>query len=545
MMVVGAVAVFPFALNRLRERRVDSWKKSVDQTGGARSVRGTLHIVAYGDGERVSNAPVHQSIYVNGPDYHGMEDNDVRGYLDGRFKYGWNQPTQVHVRIGRRDKRPRYGELELFRVLHRWAEVDLPDAAQVVNARLSVTVERGPDFPVEMYVYSVNKDWNPGAGGELGDNVSPPKPGEVWWGDIAYKQRPWGLPGAGFASEHHPDADTPLMPLASAWYRPDEDRLDFSSPELARYLQERTAANAPLLFLIKLSDDFEDSFGTVTTVYSGNHGDNRNVARRPHLHIEWTAPNATRYVRKDLFLEHGRSIDFDLAGLSPPVTLAADFRPTDGFERPTVDVRAAPDQPWRRLSLPITIDAPAAQLRVMASTDPIVLGDAFETTLRDTWILTAPPEEQYVRWAFQSPSGRQNRIRAEYRGEYTWSVRFTPDEIGRWRYEWTQDFAEGRFHSSDGVFDVVRGDDERVRAQLAELRDRILAADFAEEVDRVDAFGLAFARLERAAMRTQTPESYASKSGRRLRDLVGEVRAALAGKPPPDVIPFKPQSRTW
>ncbi len=155
-------------------------------------MRGTLRISTF------AAAPLEEEIaaenrapsvlrtrFVNGAGYSGMEDNDLRGYLDGAFKYAWNQPGQVHVRIGRRGSGPRFGEYEIFRVIHRWSELGLPRDARVRRASLTLHVEQSPARPVRLVLYEVKKDWNPGVGGLLRDNVSPPNPGEVWWGELA------------------------------------------------------------------------------------------------------------------------------------------------------------------------------------------------------------------------------------------------------------------------------------------------------------------------------------------------------------------------
>ena len=84
--------------------------------------RGVLHLSRYVAGGAASSPAVHRSTFVNGPDYCGMTDNDIRGFLDGGFIWGWNQATQIHVRLGRTGEfpNPKYGEVELFRVLQRW-----------------------------------------------------------------------------------------------------------------------------------------------------------------------------------------------------------------------------------------------------------------------------------------------------------------------------------------------------------------------------------------------------------------------------------------
>ena len=198
---------------------------------GAMVARGTLVLSTYSDSEAKAIQPaLHRSVFVNGPTYSGMEDNDLRGHLDGTFKYAWNQPTQVHVRIGRRNTGPRYGEFEIFRVLERWDGIHLPGGAQVRNARIRIGVEESPADTVAVVIYEVKKDWNPGTGGTLNNNVSPPKPGEVWWNDAGFQQTSWGLPGAGYASDSDPQADTGEMPLAEAVVCPGCRSFTFESP---------------------------------------------------------------------------------------------------------------------------------------------------------------------------------------------------------------------------------------------------------------------------------------------------------------------------
>jgi peptidoglycan-N-acetylglucosamine deacetylase len=91
-----------------------------------RGVEGRLRVTLLRDGPGTAGAaggagtvaPMpgsapHLSTFVAGPLYDGMEDNDLRGFLDGGFRWAWNQPTQAHVRVGRpgreegADRRPR------------------------------------------------------------------------------------------------------------------------------------------------------------------------------------------------------------------------------------------------------------------------------------------------------------------------------------------------------------------------------------------------------------------------------------------------------
>jgi hypothetical protein len=235
-------------------------------------IEGDLAVTAY-DGGAGPAATVHRTVWTDGGDgYTGMEDNDLRGHLDGSFKYGWNQVGQNHVRVGRRDRSSTWGECEIFRAVQRWAGIVLPPGALVREASLDLAVESGPPRPMRLFLYEVHRDWNPGAGGVLGDNVSPPRPGEVWWDDAAYREKPWGHPGAGLASDSDPDADTPVMPLAESLYTPGGKGLTFRSDALAAYATRRLAAGLPLLFLLKVSDALEDLPTGSVVVYSANQG---------------------------------------------------------------------------------------------------------------------------------------------------------------------------------------------------------------------------------------------------------------------------------
>ena len=95
---------------------------------------GTLRVSLLGSGATDSGL-THETTFVNGVGYTGFSDNDIRGFLDGRFQYGWNQPLQAHVRVGRRHSSPRSGEPELFRVLPRWADLRLPADVSDSSAR--------------------------------------------------------------------------------------------------------------------------------------------------------------------------------------------------------------------------------------------------------------------------------------------------------------------------------------------------------------------------------------------------------------------------
>lgn len=490
-----------------------------------------------------------RSEFVNGPSYSGMEDNDLRGYLDGVFKYAWNQTTQVHVRIGRRDSGPRFGEYEIFRVLHRWAGVRLPAGARVVNAELRLHVETGPASALRLFLYDVRKDWDPGRGGSLHDNVSPPVPGEVWWNDVAFAESSWALPGVGFASEDRPEADTGAMPLAGATWEPGANEIVFTSAALADYATRRATAGLPLLFLLKVSDPLEDTPGSVLTVYSGNCGDSRNVARRPRLVLEWIVPERALVSERVIHLEHGRTLELPAietraaAGFVPaPATFFASFFPEAGSLDPTLEVRTGSGSDttdWTRFTGDAAHGEDWIQARVIAATDPIPIGDSFRAELADTWIRTASPQEQHVPWVFTAPSGKRHEVAARYAGESRWEVEFTPDELGEWAYSWRQNFDVHHFDSGEAFFDVIGGGLENVVRRLNEL------AAAASGADRKDAAALGrrmaqFARLERAAMAALTPDQFAGAAWDSTRAALRRVREALGHEAVPDSLPMVP-----
>jgi hypothetical protein len=358
-----------------------------------------------------------------------MTDNDIRGFLDGGFIWGWNQATQIHVRLGRTDEfpNPKYGEVELFRVLQRWEGISLPPGFDLRSCRLRIRVEDGPSRPLRLFVYAVARDWNPGTGGENENNASVPKPGEVWWGDAAYGHAAWGLPGAGFSSDTHADADTGEHALAEAEWAPGQEDVVFQSTALADYAADRIRRGKPLLLLLKLTDAQEDSPGCFFNLYSGEHGDSRQTTRRPRLDLEWSSAAEAESVTHDVFLEHGRVYEFPRQP-SGVGTWTASFDAAPGYQEPALQVREGTGEsagPWRRISFPFEPDGEWFQLRALAMPDPLELGDTFEATLADTWVLTGPPERQPVPWRFESPAGAVHTVAAEYLGHFGWRVRFT------------------------------------------------------------------------------------------------------------------------
>lgn len=512
-------------------------------------VKGALVVSLYAaDGNRIEQEPRrHISIYRNGLDGYRMEDNDIRGFLDGNYKYGGsNQPTQIHVRVGRRPHRPTYGETELFRVLQRWDPLDLPPRARITEARLELFVEPGPgsDSAINVKLYEVRKDWNPGRGGMEENNSPPARVGEVWWNDIGYGVESWALPGVGFSSDDHPDADTGAMPLAEAAYAPGDERLVLRSDRLAAYIGGQVAADDPLLFLLKASDYDEDVIGHLVHFYSANHGDDRNLARRPRLVIEWESPAEVETLTWDVAVEYGRSYPLPRITVGSGQRLAATFVASPESLEPTIEARGGNgDQSteWAVQRGRIDPSWEWLQLRVLAAHDPLVLGEAFEASLRDTWVISGPPEDQEVPWTFLSPTGRRHEVPAEYVGSHEWQVRFEPDELGPWRYYWTQAFILEPYRSAVGDFDVIGGSLDNVLLQLRELDRRMQELTGRQMQAQRPSLMAQFSRLERAAMQHMTPEAFASSTGRALRRALNRVRETLSGGPVPQPDRWEPE----
>jgi hypothetical protein len=470
--------------------------------------------------------------YVRGPHYQGMEDNDMRGFLDGYFLYGWNQASVEHIRVGRRNRMPALGEYELFRPLLRWSGIELAPGARVLEARLTLEVEEGPPGELEVLLYEVKKEWNPGEGGTLKDSTSPPRRGEVWWKDVAYQEEPWGLPGAGFCSDDAPQADLGAMPLAIARYRPGEREVVFASLELTEYASRRVLEKKPLLFLLKLCDPLEDTVGTVLSFYSANQGDYRNTRRRPRLTLEWESPREKARIEERVRLEHGRTYLFPRLEASGAAFLAASFIADPGSEQPLVELRGGRGEEvsaWREATLPFAAEWDWVEARLTAARDPHPLGSRFESSFRDTWVVTRPPEKQRVIWTFISPDGERHTVAAAYAGGYTWEVSFPAAQLGRWRYSWTHGFTKAGFQSAEGVFDVVAGGRENVKLHLEGLLERIRDSSLSAR-SRLARFGQEFARLQRAALQHETPDSFRSEAGLELQALLRRIRCELSGK---------------
>ena len=186
----------------------------------------------------------------------------------------------------------------------------MPINSVVKDAKLVLSIEHSPRIATRIYLYSVNKDWNPGKGGIYKDNTSPPSIGEVWWNDNSFKERSWGLPGASFASDSHTQADTPKQFLASTIVKFGDKKIFFHSKTLSEYINERMNLKKPLLFMVKPSDYLEDTPNSRFSIYAANYGDDRNTQRRPKLILKWESKNEIKSLVKKISLEYGRDYIF-------------------------------------------------------------------------------------------------------------------------------------------------------------------------------------------------------------------------------------------
>ena len=515
-----------------------------------RPVSGTLALSGFATKAQRDTSPgatQHRSVLVPGLDYAGldyagMQDNDIRGFPNGRWVHGWNQVGQRHVRLGRGPYTARFGEKEIMRALHRWDDIPLPTDAIVTQVSLEITVEAGIEAPADVMLYQAHRDWNPGSGGLQRDNTSPPAPGEVWWPEAAHGEVEWGLPGAGFASDDPELGDVAPSALATAQYLPGASTLVFSSGALTRYVQDRVASSEPLLFLLKLSDSDEDLVEDELVLYSAEEGDAFSVRRRPTLTVQWHVPAEVVAWKQDLLLENGRTMELPKLPARGATSWAASFHRRPGYESPTIEVRggtSGSSSQWRSAALPFEAEWEWIQARLIAATNPVVLGTAFESAFADTWVPDAKPENQTVTWHFTDPLGRAIEHRGSYEGQFRWRAAFLPKVPGRWSYYVEHDLNWPPYRSEEVVFDVLADDLTIVSDHLEDLAERIEASNLSSRGAKFETFGGELLRLERAGIQLLTPEEFRSARGAQFSSRVDEIRRRLG-----EALPEQPSAFT-
>src|SRR5688572_3715210 len=280
-------------------RRVRAWRRQrAASLLGSRipPVCGKLILAACRAGGPIET-PRLGTVLRAGSGYRGMEDTEIRGFLDGGVKFERNVATQYHVRIGCEASGAVAGRSEVMRVLQRWDLSPIPACASIAAARLVLRQEditRFPHrqplrWPVTFYLHEVKKDWGPGRGGVDRDNVSKPEPGDAWWLEARAGELAWQVPGCGFASDTDPRADRAGEALAAGTIHGPGDDLVFTGPRLARHVERATRAGGRLDFLVAASPADETLPGSIKAFYSRDYGDDSNPILRPRLELEWTS----------------------------------------------------------------------------------------------------------------------------------------------------------------------------------------------------------------------------------------------------------------
>ena len=176
------------------------------------------------------------------------------------------------------------------------------------------------------------------------------------------------------------------------------------------------------------------------------------------------------------------------------------------------------------------------EVRVSQLKNTVVLGSQFENSFRNTWVTTGQPEQQEVIWSFVSPEGYLEKRKSSYQGDYTWKVEYWPKMIGRWHYYWTNNFINEPYTSEVGVFDVTQGDLQNILKQLEILMFEIEDPNTDKLLKRLgkktDLYFQRFSRLERAVLYTQTPTSFRSNEGQKIRGLLNQIKMALDPRHP-------------
>lgn len=542
-----------------------------------KGLSGTFQVSLIGINNSSKKPLEHISIFSRDSHYRNMEDNDLRGFLDGHFKNGWNQPSQVHVRVGRRGASkyrelelsllrelieipffshilryvepsyPYLGEHELFRILYRWDNIYLPNNSVVKDATFELSVEQSPKKKTLVYLYSVNKDWNPGKGGIYKDNTSPPAKGEVWWNDVSYGERSWGLPGANFASDLHAQADTPQQPLASSFVSPSDLNIVFYSEKVTDYIDERIRSEKPLLFMLKLSDYLEDTPNSRFSIYAANYGDDRNTQKRPKLVLKWGSKNEIKHIAEEITLEYGRDYLFPKISIDGANSYHVSFLGKSGLKDPFIQVRGGKIDNvsvWGNVDGNIKENWDWIQFKITAVEDnPIVLGNNFKERIRDTWITSGSVESQKVDYFFISPSGKIIKVSANFVGDFEWQIKYQPYEIGRWRYFWQHEFTGDITKSSIGVFDVIGGNKTNLLRQLKLLIKEMRESNLLTHYERMERFEVRFIRLQRAIMGSHSPESFYSMKAQPFKELLDEARSLFWQDSIPKKLPLKAYKR--
>jgi hypothetical protein len=299
--------------------------------------------------------------------------------------------------------------------------------------------------------------------------------------------------------------------------------------------------------MLKLDDDGEDVPGSVIEIFAAEHGEPKAPSRRPELVVDWKCRAAWTSVH-EIQLERGRHITLPEAECRPGDWFAATFSPEPSSATPVIEVRerVGDDRTdWREVRRPFRARGNRVAFRIRAVRNPIELGDPFTATIRDTWVNTGPMETRTVLWRFRSPSGAEHAVPASYVGDYTWHVRFTPDEVGRWTYTWEHDFTSNPYDPERGEFDVVADDTSRLLGAMSSLHEEVINEIGQEGSPERERLCRKFMHLQRAVMTSVSPENWRGSEGEKIRTITRKIRSRLWGEQVPATVPMEAHPRDW
>jgi hypothetical protein len=429
-----------------------------------------------------------------------VEDTDIRGFLDGKTKYDFNQGTAYHMRAGRRIDGPYDGELELKRSLVRWKLPRIPRSARISDVRVHLWVEGfsldspiredASRLPMHLYAYPVDQDWNPGRGGVGADSFSEAAPGEASWSEARAGERAWPAPG-GLALGS--------TPVAVGRIEGDDRWVELGGGELRRFLEQCLAEGRSLDLLFKLDDVEEDRWGTEIALLTSNFGDDRDAhSKRPRLELDLVLPLPEIRHEESFILEPGQEKILPiLQHGGSPVLVNASF--PDAPEEPLQpglwirgggsDQKGEAD--WAPVHGPMVLDWDWCQLKVSAAPEPMLLGETFEVRLQEPWVSPGPREVQRPELVLIAPSGQVHRVDGRPVDKVNFEITFTPDEPGLWRYGWSylpRSKSPRGSHQGEGLFYVrvpQEGNElEQFRSWAASVGDALEGRPSSQETDQ-------------------------------------------------------------
>lgn len=475
-----------------------------------------------------------------------VEDADIRGYLDGRTKYDFNQGNAYHLRVGRRYNGSSEGELELKRSLLRWSLPQFPDDVVLRGAQIRLWVEpmltdsplrdEEAGFPLHLFAYPVDGDWAEGDGGIRGDSFSPAAHGEVWWNEARESEETWLGPGALAISPPGSDAPYLQSPLAVASIDGGGVEIVLASEPLSEHLGATIAGASTFEVLLKLDDVEEDRFGTEVGILSSDFGDLKDVMPKgPALHLNVELARPVRILDEEFVLEAG--MEKPLRVQRHPgqtVLIGAEVAGRGRGTPPAVWVRGgiqgdSMPAPWERLENPVRRRWDWSQVMLSAAPNRVYSGETFSIQITEPWIAPGPREKQVPHLILVAPSGRVHHVQGSAISSSRYQVAFTPREFGLWRYSWafrTMPEQPAGTHGGEGLFYVEVSDGPRGGADLQDFA-MVLKKEAAEAPREDPTMATRYNGFLRWTVRYG--QQGADEKERSAR-LVAEVRSALAAE---------------